>query len=85
MLFLGPFLQRLAEGAPPSILAGGGHVDWLESFAYEPIRSVQDVAPRSLVASVGSPVVKPRPREARSKMREDEPEPRVGSELHRTR
>ena len=48
MLFLGPFLQRLAEGAPPSILAGGGHVDWLESFAYEPIRSVQDVAPARL-------------------------------------
>jgi hypothetical protein len=42
MLFLGPFLQHLDEGAPLLILAGG-HVGCLELFAHEPIRSVRDL------------------------------------------
>jgi NitT/TauT family transport system substrate-binding protein len=45
MLFLGPFLLRLDEGAPLVILSGG-HVGCLELFAHEPIRSVRDLKGR---------------------------------------
>jgi NitT/TauT family transport system substrate-binding protein len=47
MLFLGPFLQRLDEGAPLLILAGG-HVGCLELFAHEPVRSVRDLRGKSV-------------------------------------
>jgi NitT/TauT family transport system substrate-binding protein len=47
MLFLGPFLLRLDEDAPLSILSGG-HVGCLELFAHEPIRSVRDLKGRSV-------------------------------------
>ena len=47
MLFLGPFLLRLDEGAPLLILSGG-HVGCLELFAHEPIRSVRDLRGRSV-------------------------------------
>jgi NitT/TauT family transport system substrate-binding protein len=47
MLFLGPFLLRLDEGAPLVILSGG-HVGCLELFAHEPIRSVRDLKGRSV-------------------------------------
>jgi len=52
MLFLGPFLLRLDEGAPLLILSGG-HVGCLELFAHEPIRSVRDLKGRS-VAVIGA-------------------------------
>ncbi len=45
MLFLGPFLLRLDEGAPLVILSGG-HVGCLEVFAHEPIRSIRDLKGR---------------------------------------
>src|SRR5919106_1787485 len=45
MLFLGPFLLRLDEGAPLVILSGG-HVGCLELVAHEPIRSVRDLKGR---------------------------------------
>jgi NitT/TauT family transport system substrate-binding protein len=48
MLFLGPFLLHLDEGAPVVILSGG-HVGCLELFAHEPIRSVRDLKGRSVV------------------------------------
>jgi NitT/TauT family transport system substrate-binding protein len=51
MLFLGPFLLRLDEGAPLVILSGG-HVGCQELFAHEPIRSIRDLKGRS-VAVVG--------------------------------
>jgi NitT/TauT family transport system substrate-binding protein len=47
MLFLGPFLLHLDEGAPLSILSGG-HVGCLELFAHEPIRSIRDLKGRSV-------------------------------------
>jgi len=47
MLFLGPFLLHLDEGAPVVILSGG-HVGCLELFAHEPIRSVRDLKGRSV-------------------------------------
>ncbi|HEX5914474.1 MAG TPA: ABC transporter substrate-binding protein, partial [Rubrobacter sp.] len=54
MLFLGPFLLRLDEGAPLVILSGG-HVGCLEVFAYEPIRSIRDLKGKSVaVIAVGS-------------------------------
>ena len=54
MLFLGPFLLRLAEGAPLLILSGG-HVSCLELFAHEPIRSVRDLRGRSVaVVALGT-------------------------------
>jgi ABC-type amino acid transport substrate-binding protein len=54
MLFLGPFLLRLDEGAPLLILSGG-HVGCLELFAHEPIRSVLDLKGRSVaVGPLGS-------------------------------
>jgi NitT/TauT family transport system substrate-binding protein len=51
MLFVGPLLLRLDEGAPLVILSGG-HVGCLELFAHAPIRSVRDLKGRS-VAVVG--------------------------------
>ena len=51
MLFLGPLLLRLDEGALLVILSGG-HVGCLELFAHEPIRSIRDLKGRS-VAVVG--------------------------------
>jgi NitT/TauT family transport system substrate-binding protein len=54
MLFLGPFLLRLDEGAPLLILSGG-HVGCLELFAHEPIRSVRDLRGRSVaVVALGT-------------------------------
>jgi NitT/TauT family transport system substrate-binding protein len=54
MLFLGPFLLRLDEGAPLVILSGG-HVGCLELVAHEPIRSVRDLKGRSVaVGALGS-------------------------------
>ena len=50
MLFLGPFLLRLDEGAPLLILSGG-HVGCLELFAHEPIRSVRDLKGRSVAVA----------------------------------
>ena len=50
MLFLGPFLLRLDEGAPLFILSGG-HVGCLELFAHEPIRSVRALQGRSVAVS----------------------------------
>jgi NitT/TauT family transport system substrate-binding protein len=47
MLFLGPFLLRLDEGAPLVILSGG-HVGCLELVAHEPIRSIRDLKGRSV-------------------------------------
>jgi len=47
MLFLGPFLLHLDEGAPLVILSGG-HVGCLELFAHEPIRSIRDLKGRSV-------------------------------------
>jgi NitT/TauT family transport system substrate-binding protein len=47
MIFLGPFLLRLDEGAPLLILSGG-RVGCLELFAHEPIRSVRDLKGRSV-------------------------------------
>jgi NitT/TauT family transport system substrate-binding protein len=55
MLFLGPFLLRLDEGAPLVILSGG-HVGCLELFAHEPIRAILDLKGRSVaVPGLGSP------------------------------
>ena len=50
MLFLGPFLLRLDEGAPLLILSGG-HVGCIELFAHEPIRSIRDLKGRSVVVT----------------------------------
>ena len=47
MLFLGPFLLHLDEGAPVVILSGG-HVGCLELVAHEPIRSIRDLKGRSV-------------------------------------
>ena len=52
MLFLGPILLRLDEGAPLLILSGG-HVGCLELFAHEPIRSVLDLKGRSVAVGGG--------------------------------
>jgi NitT/TauT family transport system substrate-binding protein len=55
MLFLGPFLLRLDEGAPLLILSGG-HVGCLELVAHEPIRAVRDLKGRSVaVLGLGTP------------------------------
>lgn len=55
MLFLGPFLMRLDEGAPLVILAGG-HVGCLELFAHEPVRSVRDLkGKRVAILGLGTP------------------------------
>jgi NitT/TauT family transport system substrate-binding protein len=51
MLFLGPFLLHVDEGAPLVILSGG-HVGCLELFAHEPIRSVRDLKGRSVAGVV---------------------------------
>jgi NitT/TauT family transport system substrate-binding protein len=54
MLFLGPLLLRLDEGAPLTILAGG-HVGCLELFAHAPIRSVRDLKGKTMaVVAVGT-------------------------------
>jgi NitT/TauT family transport system substrate-binding protein len=54
MLFLGPYLLRLDEGAPLVILSGG-HVGCLELFAHEPIRSIRDLKGKRLaVLSLGN-------------------------------
>ena len=50
MLFLGPTLLRLDEGAP-LLLLSGGHVGCLELFAHEPIRSVRDVKGRTVAVT----------------------------------
>lgn len=55
MLFVGPLLLRVDQGAPVVILAGG-HVGCLEMFAHESIRSVRDVkGKRVAVSALGSP------------------------------
>ena len=55
MLFLGPLLLRLDEGAPLLILSGG-HVGCLELFAHEPVRTVRDLKGRRVALSgLGSP------------------------------
>jgi len=50
MVFLGPLLLRLDEGAPLLILSGG-HVGCLELFAHEPIRTVRDLKGRSVAVT----------------------------------
>jgi NitT/TauT family transport system substrate-binding protein len=55
MLFVGPLLMRLDEGAPVRILAGG-HVGCLEVLGHEPIRSIRDLKGRTVaVTAPGSP------------------------------
>jgi NitT/TauT family transport system substrate-binding protein len=55
MLFVGPLLIRLDEGAPVSILAGG-HIGCLELLGHEPIRSIRDLkGKRVAVTALGSP------------------------------
>jgi NitT/TauT family transport system substrate-binding protein len=54
MVFAGPLLIRLDEGAPIVILAGG-HVGCLELFAHEPVRSVKDLKGRRVAVLLGSP------------------------------
>jgi len=55
MLFAGPLLLRLDEGAPLMILSGG-HVGCLELFGHEPIRSIRDLKGRNVaVSTLGSP------------------------------
>jgi NitT/TauT family transport system substrate-binding protein len=53
MLFAGPLLMRLDEGAPIVILAGG-HIGCLEIFAHEPVRSIKDLKGRSAAVQLGS-------------------------------
>ena len=53
MLFAGPLLIRLDEGAPIVILAGG-HIGCLELFAHDPVRSMKDLKGRSAAVSLGS-------------------------------
>jgi NitT/TauT family transport system substrate-binding protein len=54
MLFLGPFLLRLDEGAPLLILSGG-HVGCLELVAHDPVRSVRDLKGRNVaVVALGN-------------------------------
>jgi NitT/TauT family transport system substrate-binding protein len=53
MLFAGPLLIRLDEGAPIVILAGG-HIGCLELFAHDPVRSIKDLKGRSAAVSLGS-------------------------------
>jgi NitT/TauT family transport system substrate-binding protein len=53
MLFAGPLLVRLDEGAPVVILAGG-HVGCLELFAHDPVRSVKDLKGKSVALTLGS-------------------------------
>jgi len=56
MVFAGPLLLRLDEGAPLVILSGG-HVGCLELFAHDPIRSVRDLKGRRVaVTALGGPV-----------------------------
>jgi NitT/TauT family transport system substrate-binding protein len=55
MLFVGPLLMGLDEGAPLKILAGG-HVGCLEVLGHEPIRSIRDLrGKRVTVSALGSP------------------------------
>jgi NitT/TauT family transport system substrate-binding protein len=55
MLFVGPLLVRLDEGAPVRILAGG-HIGCLELLGHEPIRSIRDLkGKRVAVTALGSP------------------------------
>ena len=55
MLFVGPLLIRLDEGAPVAILSGG-HVGCIELFGHEPIRSIRDLKGRRVaVSALGSP------------------------------
>jgi NitT/TauT family transport system substrate-binding protein len=53
MLFAGPLLVRVDEGAPVVILAGG-HVGCLELFAHDPVRSVKDLKGKSVALTLGS-------------------------------
>jgi NitT/TauT family transport system substrate-binding protein len=53
MLFAGPLLVRLDEGAPVVILAGG-HIGCLELFAHDPVRSVKDLKGKSVALTLGS-------------------------------
>jgi NitT/TauT family transport system substrate-binding protein len=53
MLFAGPLLIRIDEGAPIVIL-GGGHTGCLELFAHEPVRSVKDLKGRSAAVQFSS-------------------------------
>jgi NitT/TauT family transport system substrate-binding protein len=46
MVFTGPLLMRLDEGAPIVILAGG-HIGCLELFAHDPVRSIKDLKGKS--------------------------------------
>ncbi len=55
MVFLGPLLLRLDEGAPLLILSGG-HVGCLELFAHEPIRTVRDLKGRSVAVTALAPI-----------------------------
>jgi NitT/TauT family transport system substrate-binding protein len=55
MLFVGPLLMRVDEGAPVRILAGG-HIGCLEVLGHEPIRSIRDLrGKRVSVTALGSP------------------------------
>jgi NitT/TauT family transport system substrate-binding protein len=55
MLFVGPLLLRIDQGAPVVILAGG-HVGCLEMFAHESVRTVRDLkGKRAAVSALGSP------------------------------
>jgi NitT/TauT family transport system substrate-binding protein len=55
MLFVGPLLIGLDEGAPLKILAGG-HLGCLEVLGHEPIRSIRDLrGKRVTVSALGSP------------------------------
>jgi NitT/TauT family transport system substrate-binding protein len=55
MLFVGPLLLRVDQGAPVVILSGG-HVGCLEVFAHESIRSIRDLKGKKVaVSAVGSP------------------------------
>ena len=54
MLFAGPLLLRLDEGAP-LVMLSGGHVGCLELFGNEPIRSIRDLKGRRVaVTALGS-------------------------------
>ena len=54
MLFLGPLLLRLDEGAPLTMLAGG-HLGCIELFAHEPTRAIRDLKGKTVaVVALGS-------------------------------
>jgi NitT/TauT family transport system substrate-binding protein len=55
MLFVGPLLLRLDEGAPVTILAGG-HIGCLEVLGHEPIRSIRELkGKRVALTALGTP------------------------------